>query len=362
MPDLENRLKSRHWKIRLNAVKEIGKLEDQAKAIELYVERLGDRSEKVEELAFNSLALIGKAAVPVLITALKNENPKIRCNAAELLGWASDVSAVPALFEALNDGHVRVRRNADDALEDLERKYSGIMKKVIDGLGDKPSDFPALMGCLNYVNAEIQDYAAERVLQLGEPSVVHLIEFMKGKTTEGNKLLRSKCADILGDIGVVSAVPLLIETLNDKDEGVASGAAYALGKIGDTSAVVPLTKALEHEHSGVREAAAWALGEIGHISAKPFLIQRLQDPDEFVLQSTVSALAKFCELEEIREVLQSSTETSDPKEVKERTMLYMRLVDDLKKEKDKINMPGELLPDKPKPPKGTFRQRRALRN
>ena len=114
----------------------------------------------------------------------------------------TSVSLVEPLIKALRDSHVRVRRNAAEAL--------GI---------------------------------------IGEPAVEPLLEVLLD-------VRWLKELDPLGKIGDARVVEQLIRALGADDWHVRTSAAGALGRIGDVCAVEPLIKALRDEETDVRTSAA----------------------------------------------------------------------------------------------------------
>ena len=60
-----------------------------------------------------------RAAVPGLIGLLRNENPTIRGDAANLLGLIGDPAAAGPLQRLLEDPNAAVREIAGDALRDI---------------------------------------------------------------------------------------------------------------------------------------------------------------------------------------------------------------------------------------------------
>ncbi|HYE65350.1 MAG TPA: HEAT repeat domain-containing protein, partial [Pyrinomonadaceae bacterium] len=100
----------------------------------------------------------------------------------------------------------------------------------------------------------------------------------------------------LGKTRSRTAVPALVNALNDRRPGVRGAAAVALGQIGDESSVIPLAEVLvrrarrsgllnrlrrarANENEFVLRAAAVALGQIGSRAAVPALIGILMDVD-----------------------------------------------------------------------------------
>ena len=67
-------------------------------------------------VAMQKLEYLGERAVPALIVALSAENPVLRANAAEMLGWIASSTAWPALIQAMADEDLSVRVAAAWAL------------------------------------------------------------------------------------------------------------------------------------------------------------------------------------------------------------------------------------------------------
>jgi HEAT repeat protein len=87
-------------------------------AVAPLVRALGDPSEYQARLAADALSRLGRLAVPALIDALgQASEPRVRLYAARALAAIGDTSAIPALFEALEDESALVQYWADEALE-----------------------------------------------------------------------------------------------------------------------------------------------------------------------------------------------------------------------------------------------------
>ncbi len=102
---------------RLHAIKALGEAKD-ARAVDPLIAVLKD--EKCGITAANALAKIGQPSVAPLFTALKDDNPVARRNAAMALGKIKDSTAVKPLIAALNDENPIVRRNAAKALGEIQ--------------------------------------------------------------------------------------------------------------------------------------------------------------------------------------------------------------------------------------------------
>jgi len=90
--------------------------------------------------------------------------------------------------------------------------------------------------------------------------------------------VRASAALALGKIGNAQVIPSLLPLLKDKDGEVRSAACVAIGKFRDPSTFDDITNILlDDPLIEVRQSAARALGETKHPAAIPFLIEALRD-------------------------------------------------------------------------------------
>ena len=198
-----------------------------------------------ERLSFESIAAnIGRAAVPILIGALDDDNSDLRYFATQALGNIGDSASIPDLIRVLSDPNAYVRKEAAEALGKVGDATSAVSLRTI--LGDQ------------------------------EESV------------------RCAVAEALGELKDKSALPELLEHLRDDPRaGVRAAAARAMGQIGDSTAVPDLLNALKSKKGIIRSAAALALGQIGDVSAINELRRVLgeQDEEQNVHHAAAEALA-----------------------------------------------------------------------
>jgi HEAT repeat protein len=218
-----------------------------------------------------AIVQLGSIAVPALIDALHNDDPKIRQAACTALGHIGDTAAVPSLIQSLEDEDRYVRSAACNALGQI---------------GD-PSAVPALIACLD--QREISEAAANALVQIGKPAVPALIEAL----TSPSNPVRSAACTVLGKIRDTAAVPVLVQCLKDTYSDVRCAACRALGKIRDTAAVPALIEQLKDTNRDVRKAACTALGQVRDSSAVPALISALHDEDVDVRIAATDALVNI---------------------------------------------------------------------
>ena len=90
-----------------------------AEAIPDLIKTLYDEDRLMARLAGDALIAIGAQAVPSLIDILENGTPSAQIEAARSLALIEDPSAIPALFNAWNDGSSVIQHWAEEGFERL---------------------------------------------------------------------------------------------------------------------------------------------------------------------------------------------------------------------------------------------------
>lgn len=100
---------------------------------------------------------------------------------------------------------------------------------VLQSPPPEPQLIPALIERLADVDADVRQYAALALANLGEPA----IEPLKNALLDKNPITRASAAYALGQIGpsAQTSIGRLIKVLQDPDRFARRQAAYALGKI-----------------------------------------------------------------------------------------------------------------------------------
>jgi HEAT repeat protein len=182
--------------------------------LDALIAKLDTQGDIAAEKIIAQLIIIGKAAVPALIQAAKDQSaPRIRKWSLQALGSIGDRRAAPVLMNALTDDRMTVKLHA---LKGLGRmKYKKSVKKITELLADK--------------SGGIRVNALLTLMAIGDRSVLPQIQ---------------KC-------------------LSDPQWYVRQNACVACGLFGDQNSKAKLKKiSLADERKAVREAAAMALTEI----------------------------------------------------------------------------------------------------
>ena len=221
----------------------------------------------------------GAVAVPGLVSALADEDARVRLGATSALRWMGPGarSAAPSLVAVVRDADERVRREAAFALAAVDPGRPETVAALAALLPDSQVacalstlDPPptaaagALVGTM--LSAGEGAACAARALGrigTGDPGVERALVEALGKP---DGTLQGAAAEALGawGSGARDAVPALVRLLGDEAEWLRGRAAEALARIG-APAVPALVAALASDDFYVRGAAADAL-----VSMRPF--------------------------------------------------------------------------------------------
>lgn len=300
-------LKADDWKLREAAAKKLGEAQD-AQSIEALVSTLKDTNARVRQAAVGALVRIGHPAVKSLNAALRSKNSDTRHAAASALANIGD-PAVSALGTALHDRDLNVREIAAVALGDiatapamdhllsaLDDGDSGAKESAAAGLlRIGPKTIRPLIGRLSNSNPRVRETAAAALVRAGKAAIDPLIAALDDAE------IREAAMEVLWKIDAnwsqlttaKSAIPGVIGSLKEGDEGVRRAAATALGRIGDSRGLDPLLAALADRNIGVQEAAATALGEIGDPRALMPLVSALKIADNKTRKAVAAAIVRI---------------------------------------------------------------------
>jgi HEAT repeat protein len=203
--------------------------------------------------------------LPALVRALQSQNPTDRARAARdlgRLGWLAR-EALPALVTALRDDDAKVRETGAHAI--------GLMG---------PEALPALVEMLTHEDKYVRRQAVWALGKLGplaRPTLSNLCRALK----DADPRTGSGAAQALGGMGAAGAdaVPALAEAMRGTNIVLCRLAAKALSQIGPP-ALATLIAHLQHADPFVRGESALAIGWMGASArtAVPFLVRVLRGP------------------------------------------------------------------------------------
>lgn len=208
--------------------------------------------------------------LPALLRALRSESPTDRLRAAKdlgRLGWLAR-EAMPALIAALDDDNPKVRESAAHAI--------GLMG---------PEALPTLIEMLEHYDKYVRRHAVWAMGKLGplaRPALADLCRSLK----DGDPRTASGAAQALGSMGTdgADAVSALAEAMRGTNIVLCRLASKALSQIGPP-ALATLIAHLQHADPFVRGESALAIGWMGAAarSAVPFLARIVRGPESALL-------------------------------------------------------------------------------
>lgn len=173
---------------------------------------------------------------------LKDHRWWIRASAGKNAGLMLHEKALPYLEACLDDDNGDVRIEAAQAMIDIAG---------VEILG------PILMR-LKDMSPWMQVRLSRSILSFGEHSVPHLIVGMRSKYPK----IQGFCAENLGILGDVKAVPTLLEYIDYSVTEVKHKSLIALGRIGDDHSIPVVAKYLRAAEEQLRIDAAKAAGNL----------------------------------------------------------------------------------------------------
>lgn len=291
--------------------------------------KLHDPAPAMRQTAADRLAKIGPPAVPILLEALKDNNPEVRMLACSALIQAQPEPAagIRAVVKLLKDDDPKVRRaaawelglansafgleeEADETKEtvdalrsvlgdkDLEVRITAV--EALASLGRKAAPAgPDLTEVLHDRDPRLRVSAARTLLRINRDTrstVVPVLLELLGDSTPESTVSQKAFGTLREEEAEEQMVPRLLELSRSPDVATRRRAVFYLGDIGPPAelAVYELLTLLSDSDAVVRFRAAEALAAIDPDASEPaipILQQSVINPElEFPLRSTALAL------------------------------------------------------------------------
>jgi HEAT repeat protein len=202
-----------------------------------------------------------------------------RAAAVMTLGDYHDHKALPVIIQATHDADPAVHEIAMLALFDMAYTRAKAVEQAIVAAGEPRSIAPAnlrwtpledrvrllLAYASSFSGSAAYQYALKTLTDLGPIALPVLLKDLSLRDRDSPAILtsihRKRAAHVLGQFGRLaeSAVPSLINALDDPDRNTRKEIIIALGRIGDSRAIEPLMERLADDNRSIRAAAAEAL-------------------------------------------------------------------------------------------------------
>jgi HEAT repeat protein len=197
--------------------------------------------------SINALRTMGKVAAPALIDALNSDNPEKKQVAISAIGGTGATEAVPALIKIAEDkANLLTAISAVRAMGEL--KYNGAtvadLDKYLDMLteGAKSADAKmvnesirtigmiksdkavGILSALKTANPQLSNQIYQALGQQATTTAVNTLITFKNEATDVN--VKNQIINIIGRTGNISAMPSLLEDLNNP--ALKASAQYAI--------------------------------------------------------------------------------------------------------------------------------------
>ena len=243
-----------------------------------------DRSE-LRMAAANALGRLGEAnAVPKLVDAMDDPDPRVRLRICHACGALADPRAAPSLTKRLDD-HARVRHAAANALGSIGTDQS--LAPLIDLLeDDDPSIRRIAAGALGKASNARPVEPLVYVLTddnqaVRKAAVYSVIELLSNVPTDRSHEVRDRVVSELQAADDATVIEPLVEILSDgQQDRQRRNAAWILGRVADDDAddaVTVLADALADADDMTAQFAATSLGNIGGPTVEAALLDQLDE-------------------------------------------------------------------------------------
>jgi HEAT repeat protein len=244
------------------------------------------------------------------LPALKDDRPKVRAKAAEMIGdLLRDDRAIAPLAAALDDPDPRVREAAQRAMEgrggnraahasvvalanpNPETRAAAARRLLsLAGSADLRDDVPLLAAAARTGDPRVRVAAVYALGRLRDPRATEaLIAAAQSEDSE----VRRRAVECLAENEDPRGRALVVEALKDKDGGVRAVAVSGLWKVQDPQALERAVAALGDKDENVRRFAARALGRSGDDRVVAPLMETLKDPAQPVRAAAAVELERL---------------------------------------------------------------------
>lgn len=216
-----------------------------------------------------------RSQLETLVRDLRDEDVRLRTDAAYELGFVKEPRSSEALLDALGDKEEKVREMAVGALSRL-------------GEADA---IPVLVGLLGDPASSVREAAADALRGFGPAAIPDLIS----QVSQGAEQSRAKpksvnSAKLLGAVGDDRALDPLALLLKKGPVESRTAAAEALGDLGLTKGIGPLRAALLDPAPNVRGAAVQSIVALAGTLARPVIEDYIRNETDPGLRESARAL------------------------------------------------------------------------
>lgn len=238
----------------------------------------------IAESARMALSAVGATSVHILAEAFTKSSSPLKVGIVDALGKGRlefSKPAIPILVSATKDQDSKVRRFAAQSLARIFSRYSD--KITEQEFMDSSANL--LASLLDHQDTEVRDYASLALMHLGSkviPVIHKITEVLRLNKDNPNKDYQSRLIAALGNAGQSAhcSVDLIKDFLTDSEWIIRNTSVIAIGKIGTDSELIisKLRDRLADSKQYIRLSAIYAL-------------MKLNYPFEFLLETVTNLLS-----------------------------------------------------------------------
>jgi len=284
IPPLINLLDHPNARCRIIAAQALGMMQD--KNTMAFLGRAILKGKYPDQLA--AMDALGQLRLPVLFDTfapmIRSNDAIMRAHAATALGTCGNTAAVPLLVTALGDDNAGVRSAAATALGAYgQPAQEAVLPLLGDGYAEKRTAAAKALGCLGRPEAapELAKRLADADLTVRDAAITALGRLGAGICDDVLPLVKSDqpgvragAAEVLGRITATAAIPELTALQNDADPTVRQWAIFALGEMPQVE-LDAVVRGLQDNNPAVRIAAARVVGAHRLIRVSRLLLHML---------------------------------------------------------------------------------------
>ena len=276
---------------------------DPNRLLELYVARGGAVVNIADLLGSHKERITAKSVLRLLEISREDNQPAVFA----LIDRIADKAMVPALIGFLKSAewegrfHIAstIARFPDEAVRDafvrlLADPHKTVRQAALDGIAGLGMAVPVgpICAMLRDPDMVVQAKAIDALIKLNDAdSIRYLLEILQDESEH----VRRGAVEVLNAVGNANAIKDLLFALKDKDWWVRVRAADALGAIGGPKVIDAVLQILSDGEGDefMRRTAVEILNTTKDERAFGYLVKALQDPDWWVRERAIDALANL---------------------------------------------------------------------
>ncbi|MFW9995247.1 MAG: HEAT repeat domain-containing protein [Candidatus Odinarchaeota archaeon] len=248
---------TKELKTRKNIIKSLGSSESQL-VIPVLIEALKEEEPVINMAAAEALERIGFPAMKQLIFLLTSKDERVRGRVARILGKLRNKDAIIPLMSLCHlDPDPLVRCFAIESLVAIDDQHARMA--IINGLKDTTS--------------LVRGISVDTLVKANSIDPVEKIELLAESLKDPDPIVRCKSVKFLGTLVNDSVTEHLVSVLQDSDIIVRIEAVKALGNLADSKAISSLVNIIQEDlFTDLQWEATEALGKMGTPAAKDLII------------------------------------------------------------------------------------------